>query len=150
MPLKTPRSALSNVNCPSSGVAPGSTRVHGPNVPEALIWPGRYRVGEQRLERHLARETDLPHHQPLHVPDASGLVRFPPQNGQLGVGRIEFLDDDVVSVTGQYLRRRGGPGGMVLCGRLIVIVGRNVDGEAIEPHPARRDDATARPDPRRR
>ena len=36
MPLKTPRSAFSKLNVPSSGVSPGSLRSHGPNPPRDL------------------------------------------------------------------------------------------------------------------
>ena len=59
MPLKMPRSALSNVNCPSRGVVPGSHQCHGRSG-RRRRFAGRYRVGEERLERHLARQTDLP------------------------------------------------------------------------------------------
>ena len=40
MPLKTPRSACSNVKSPSIGVWPGSSRCHGPNDPSVTMSPG--------------------------------------------------------------------------------------------------------------
>ena len=94
MPLNTLRSAWSKVNAPSSGVSPGSSGCHGPNVPFVAISPGGTRVGQRRVEGHRPVERDRPHVEIVDGPHLRLLVLLAGNDDELGVLRDEVVDDD--------------------------------------------------------
>src|SRR5262249_48609434 len=62
-----------------------------------LAW--RHGIGQRALERHAGRETNVLNMQPMKGPDARRLRWIAAQNDELGIRRIEVVDDHLPQVS---------------------------------------------------